>query len=168
MRSSATNLNNAYLHDCFFFKSFSFSFLHKLWIFKWEMSNDKAKVAKGDNLSRNITMAALNVHHRFRCVAGIERIWVLWRRLYHFIHVPDHEYFFDNGVGVCSKGENFIVANLSFTHVIVRVLGHNCTSVVFIIQICSCAFLITENWSEEMIGRNLSLNNGQILSFETS
>ena len=38
------------------------------------MSNDKAKVAKGDNLLRNITMAALNVHHRFRCVAGIERI----------------------------------------------------------------------------------------------
>ena len=42
---------------------------------------------------------------------------------YHFIHVPDPEYFFDNAVGVCSKGENFIVANLSFTHVIVRVLG---------------------------------------------
>ena len=42
---------------------------------------------------------------------------------YHFIHVPDHEYFFDDAVGVCSKGENFIVADLSFTHVIVRVLG---------------------------------------------
>ena len=105
-----------------------FFFIHFLSLlcinyYKWEMSNDKAKVAKGDNLSRNITMAALNVHHRFRCVAGIERIWVLWRRLCHFIHVPDHEYFFNNAVGVCSKGENFIVANLSFTHVIVRALG---------------------------------------------
>ena len=37
--------------------------------------------------------------------------------------MPDHEYFFDNAVGVCSKGVNFIVGNLSFTHVIVRVLG---------------------------------------------
>ena len=45
------------------------------------------------------------------------------RRLCHFIHVPDHEYFFNNAVGVCSKGENFIVADLSFTHVIVGVLG---------------------------------------------
>ena len=37
--------------------------------------------------------------------------------------MPDPEYFFNNAVGVCSKGENFIVANLSFTHVIVGVLG---------------------------------------------
>ena len=38
--------------------------------------------------------------------------------------MPDHEYSFDNNaVGVCSKGENFIVADLSFTHVIVGVLG---------------------------------------------
>ena len=38
------------------------------------MSNDKVKVAKRDNLSRNITMTALNIHHRYRCVADIERI----------------------------------------------------------------------------------------------
>ena len=37
--------------------------------------------------------------------------------------MPDHEYSFDNAVGVCSKGENFIVADLSFTHVIEGVLG---------------------------------------------
>ena len=28
-----------------------------------------------------------------------------------------------NAVGVCSKGVNFVFANLSFTHVIVGVLG---------------------------------------------
>ena len=33
------------------------------------MSNDKAKVAKGDNLSHNITMAALNVHHSVASLA---------------------------------------------------------------------------------------------------
>ena len=37
--------------------------------------------------------------------------------------MPDHEYSFDNAVGVCYKGENFIVADLLFTHVIVGVLG---------------------------------------------
>ena len=37
--------------------------------------------------------------------------------------MPDHEYFFDDAVGVCSKGENFIVRNLSFTHVIIGVFG---------------------------------------------
>ena len=40
-----------------------------------------------------------------------------------FHHVPDHEYFFDDAVGVCSIGENFMVANLSFTHVIIGVFG---------------------------------------------
>ena len=34
--------------------------------------------------------------------------------------------------------------------------------------ICNCAFLFTKNCSEEMMGRNKSLNNGQILSFMTS
>ena len=42
------------------------------------------------------------------------------------------------------------------------------SKVAFLIQICNCTFLITENWSEEMIGRNKSLHNGQILSFMTS
>ena len=37
--------------------------------------------------------------------------------------MPDHEYSFDNAVGVSSKGENFIVADLSFTRVIVGVLS---------------------------------------------
>ena len=44
-------------------------------------------------------------------VADIGRIWVLWRLLCHFIHVPDHEYFFDDTIDVCSKGENFMVGN---------------------------------------------------------
>ena len=37
--------------------------------------------------------------------------------------MPDHKYFFDDAVGVCSKGENFMVGNLSFTHVIIGVFG---------------------------------------------
>ena len=37
--------------------------------------------------------------------------------------MPDHEYFFDDAVGVCSKGENFMVGNLSFTRVIIGVFG---------------------------------------------
>ena len=56
-------------------------------------------------------------------LANIGRIWVLWRLLCHFIHAPDPEYFFDNAVSVCSKGENFLFGNLSFTHVIIRVFG---------------------------------------------
>ena len=56
-------------------------------------------------------------------LANIGRIWVLRRLLCHFIHAPDPEYFFDNAVSVCSKGENFLFGNLSFTHVIIRVFG---------------------------------------------
>ena len=56
----------------------------------------------------------------------IGRIWVLQRLLYHFIHMPDHEYFFDDAVGVCSKGGNVMVGNLSFTRVIIGVF--NCIS----------------------------------------
>ena len=37
--------------------------------------------------------------------------------------MPDHEYFFDDAVGVCSKDENFMVGNLSFTRVIIGVFG---------------------------------------------
>ena len=45
--------------------------------------------------------------------------------------MPDHEYFFDDAVGVCSKGENFMVGNLSFTRVITcdyRGVWLNCIS----------------------------------------
>ena len=35
--------------------------------------------------------------------------------------MPDHEYFFDDAV--FSKGENFMVGNLSFTRVILGVFG---------------------------------------------
>ena len=37
--------------------------------------------------------------------------------------MPDHEYFYDDAVGVCAKGENFMVGNLSFTRVIIGVFG---------------------------------------------
>ena len=42
------------------------------------------------------------------------------------------------------------------------------SKVAFSTQICNRPVSITENWSEEMIGRNKSLNNSQILSFMTS
>ena len=35
--------------------------------------------------------------------------------LCHFIHVPDHEYFFDDAVSVCSKGENFFWKPIIYT-----------------------------------------------------
>ena len=37
--------------------------------------------------------------------------------------MSDHEYFFDDTIDVCSKGENFMFGNLSFTHVIIGVFG---------------------------------------------
>ena len=39
--------------------------------------------------------------------------------------MPDHEYFFDDAVNVCSKRENFSVTSLSFTHVIIGVFDVN-------------------------------------------
>ena len=72
--------------------------------------------------------------------------------------MPDHEYFYDDAVGVCSKGENFMVGNLSFTRVTIGVFGltvfhefiipyqkasaiSNCFGVTFL----RCWFLTTEN-----------------------
>lgn len=37
--------------------------------------------------------------------------------------MPDNEYFFDDAVDFCSKGENFMAGNLSFTHMIKGVFG---------------------------------------------
>ena len=72
--------------------------------------------------------------------------------------MPDHEYFFDDAVGVCSKGENLMVGNLSFTRVTIGVFGltvfhefiipyqkvsaiPDCFGVTF----PRCSFLTTEN-----------------------
>ena len=72
--------------------------------------------------------------------------------------MPDHEYFFDDAVGVCSKGGNVMVGNLSFTRVIIGVFGltvfhefiipyqkasaiSDCFGVTFL----RCWFLTTEN-----------------------
>ena len=72
--------------------------------------------------------------------------------------MPDHEYFSEDAVGVCSKGENFMVGNLSFTRVTIGVFGltvlhefiipyqkasaiSDCFGVTFL----RCWFLTTEN-----------------------
>ena len=85
--------------------------------------------------TRNVTIPTLNDSKNIRAsvsnvfllsiigAVDIRRIWVLQRLLCHFIHMPDHEYFYDDAVGVCSKGENFMVGNLSFTRVTIGVFG---------------------------------------------
>ena len=72
--------------------------------------------------------------------------------------MPDHEYFYDDAVGVCAKGENFMVGNLSFTRVIIGVFGltvfhefiipyqkASASSDCFGVTFPRCWFLTTEN-----------------------
>ena len=54
---------------------------------------------------------------------GIFRLGKVHQNVGHSIHVPDHEYFLDDAVSVCFKGENFLFGNLSFTLVIIGVFG---------------------------------------------
>ena len=52
MCSSATNLNDTYLLNCFYPFAF-FSFMHKLWIFQWECRMIRRKISKGETTCHN-------------------------------------------------------------------------------------------------------------------